>query len=94
MTLAANGRRRDPLRPHRRRARSWAVAGDRRGKSLFWAGMNKGKRSLAIDISKPEGKEIITRLICAPGPDAASSDQPAPRAAGSTTTNSASIAKT
>ncbi len=39
------------------------------GKSLFWAGMNKGKRSLAIDISKPEGKEIITRLICEPGPD-------------------------
>jgi 2-methylfumaryl-CoA isomerase len=45
----------------------WPVTAQ--GKSLFWAGMNKGKRSLAIDISKPEGKEIITRLICAPGAD-------------------------
>ena len=45
----------------------WPVTAQ--GKSLFWAGMNKGKRSLAIDISKPEGKEIVTRLICAPGAD-------------------------
>ncbi len=36
----------------------WPVTAQ--GKSLFWAGMNKGKRSLAIDISKPEGKEIVT----------------------------------
>lgn len=39
------------------------------GQSLFWAGMNKGKRSLAIDMASPAGKEIVTRLICAPGPD-------------------------
>ncbi len=33
------------------------------GQSLFWAGMNKGKRSIEIDIKHPEGREIISRLI-------------------------------
>lgn len=46
----------------------WPVTDD--GTSLFWAGLNKGKRSLAIDMRAPEGQEIITELICAPGPDA------------------------
>lgn len=49
-------------------AHRWPVTKD--GVSLFWAGMNKGKRSLAVDISRPEGQEIVTALICAPGPDA------------------------
>jgi 2-methylfumaryl-CoA isomerase len=40
------------------------------GQSLFWAGLNKGKRSLAVDMTHPEGQEIITTLITAPGPDA------------------------
>lgn len=35
--------------------------------SLFWAGMNKGKRSLAVDFRKKEGQELISRLICTPG---------------------------
>lgn len=39
------------------------------GTSLFWAGMNKGKRSLAVDVRRPEGQEIVTSLIVAPGPD-------------------------
>lgn len=39
-------------------------------KSLFWAGLNKGKRSIAIDMSQPRGKELITQIICAPGPNA------------------------
>jgi len=46
----------------------WPVTKDNR--SLFWAGLNKGKRSLAVDMSTPRGQEIVTRLICAPGPDA------------------------
>jgi len=41
-----------------------------RGRSLFWAGLNKGKRSIAVDMSTPQGQEIVTRLICAPGPNA------------------------
>ncbi|MFL5333984.1 MAG: CoA transferase [Geminicoccaceae bacterium] len=40
------------------------------GDSLFWAGLNKGKRSLAVDLSSPRGRELVTALICAPGPDA------------------------
>jgi 2-methylfumaryl-CoA isomerase len=35
--------------------------------SLFWAGFNKGKRSIAVDFRKPKGQEILTRLITAPG---------------------------
>jgi 2-methylfumaryl-CoA isomerase len=40
-----------------------------RGRSLFWSGMNKGKKSIAIDIARPEGQEIATALACAPGED-------------------------
>jgi 2-methylfumaryl-CoA isomerase len=40
------------------------------GRSLFWAGLNKGKRSIAVDMSHPEGRELITRTITAPGKDA------------------------
>jgi 2-methylfumaryl-CoA isomerase len=38
--------------------------------SLFWAGLNKGKRSLAVDFRRREGQELITRLIYAPGENA------------------------
>lgn len=49
-------------------ARRWPL--DRGGNSLFWQGLNKGKRSLAVDLKSPEGREIVTRLISRPGPDA------------------------
>ena len=49
-------------------ARRWPVT--ETGTSLFWAGMNKGKRSLAVDMGRPEGREIVSALITAPGPDA------------------------
>ncbi len=49
-------------------AARWPVTNS--GESLFWAGLNKGKRSLAVDMTHPEGQEIITSLITAPGPDA------------------------
>jgi 2-methylfumaryl-CoA isomerase len=45
--------------------RRWPVT--RNGDSLFWANLNRGKRSLAVDIRKPAGQELLTRLICAPG---------------------------
>jgi 2-methylfumaryl-CoA isomerase len=38
-----------------------------KGRSLFWAGLNKGKRSLAVDMTTPRGQEIVTRLICQRG---------------------------
>jgi len=40
------------------------------GQSLYWEGLNKGKRSVAIDLSRPEGRELAIGLITAPGPDA------------------------
>jgi 2-methylfumaryl-CoA isomerase len=45
--------------------RRWPVT--KAGDSLFWAGMNKGKRSIRVDFSKPEGRELVTRLITAAG---------------------------
>jgi len=46
----------------------WPITGD--GRSLFWAGFNKAKRSLAVDLRSPRGQEILTALICAPGENA------------------------
>jgi 2-methylfumaryl-CoA isomerase len=49
-------------------AKRWPVTA--RGDSLFWAGLNKGKRSVCIDYATPEGAEIAAALVTAPGPDA------------------------
>lgn len=46
----------------------WPVTED--GRSLFWAGLNKGKRSIAVDLRSAEGREILSSLITGPGPDA------------------------
>ena len=43
----------------------WPVTAD--GRSLYWAGLNKGKRSLALALDKPEGREIARAVITAPG---------------------------
>ncbi|MFQ5661210.1 MAG: CoA transferase [Gammaproteobacteria bacterium] len=37
------------------------------GKSLYWAGLNKGKRSISIDLKSEAGQELATALITAPG---------------------------
>lgn len=37
------------------------------GRSLFWAGLNKGKRSIQIDLHSPEGRDLVGALIGAPG---------------------------
>lgn len=49
-----------PRMPHR----------EGRGRSLYWTALNKGKRSIAIDLRKPEGRELIQGLVTAPGDDA------------------------
>ena len=49
-------------------SRRWPVTQD--NVSLFWQGLNKNKRSVAIDIRKPEGQELAREIICAPGDDA------------------------
>ncbi|MFV3126301.1 CoA transferase [Niveispirillum sp. KHB5.9] len=43
----------------------WPVTED--GRSLYWAGLNKGKKSVRIDIRRPEGRELAQALITAPG---------------------------
>jgi 2-methylfumaryl-CoA isomerase len=39
----------------------WPVTED--GTSIYWAGLNKGKRSLAADFRSPEGQQLVARLI-------------------------------
>lgn len=46
----------------------WPVTAD--GQSIYWAGMNKGKRSILVDVRSEEGRELLTALATAPGPDA------------------------
>jgi 2-methylfumaryl-CoA isomerase len=43
----------------------WPVTKD--GQSIYWAGLNKGKRSIAVDIRSPRGRDLLTALITAPG---------------------------
>jgi 2-methylfumaryl-CoA isomerase len=44
----------------------WPV--DSAGRSLYWVGLNKGKRSLRVDIRRPEGRELVYALLRLPGP--------------------------
>lgn len=48
--------------------RRWPVTSD--NISLFWTGLNKSKRSVVLDLSLPEGREIAMSIITAPGDDA------------------------
>ena len=32
------------------------------GASLYWEGLNKGKKSIAVDFAKAEGRELVQRL--------------------------------
>ena len=40
------------------------------GASLYWEGLNQAKRSVAVDLSRPEGRELAIRIATAPGADA------------------------
>jgi 2-methylfumaryl-CoA isomerase len=69
MTLAQMGAdviRFDPIGGGLDRTR-WPVNDE--GTSLFWAGLNKGKRSIQVDLRSDRGREVLTDLITAPGPD-------------------------
>jgi 2-methylfumaryl-CoA isomerase len=46
----------------------WPVIED--NTSLFWAGLNKSKRSVAINFRSPEGAELAKQIITAPGKEA------------------------
>jgi 2-methylfumaryl-CoA isomerase len=43
----------------------WPVTDD--GTSIYWAGLNKGKRSVAADIRSPQGQDLVQRLIADSG---------------------------
>jgi 2-methylfumaryl-CoA isomerase len=43
----------------------WPLAAS--GQSLFWAGLNKGKRSIQLDLTSDAGRELATALIVAAG---------------------------
>ena len=43
----------------------WPVADS--GASLYWAGLNKAKRSVALALNKPEGRELAQAIATAPG---------------------------
>ncbi|MBC7159718.1 MAG: CoA transferase [Porphyrobacter sp.] len=45
--------------------RRWPKAGN--GASLYWEGLNKGKKSLALNLSDPAGREMLAALATAPG---------------------------
>jgi len=48
--------------------RRWPVTTE--GRSLFWAGLNKGKRSIQVDLGSDQGRELVAAMITAPGRDA------------------------
>ncbi|MGK2870472.1 MAG: CoA transferase, partial [Mycobacterium sp.] len=43
----------------------WPVTDD--GDSIYWAGLNKGKQSVAVDMRATEGQDLIRRLIADAG---------------------------
>jgi 2-methylfumaryl-CoA isomerase len=46
--------------------RRWPVAKGS-GQSLYWAGLNKAKKSVCLNLRSSEGREILNKLIAAPG---------------------------
>ncbi|WP_428537169.1 CoA transferase [Rhodopila sp.] len=43
----------------------WPLARD--GNSLYWASLNKAKRSVTLALNTPQGQDLARALICAPG---------------------------
>jgi 2-methylfumaryl-CoA isomerase len=37
------------------------------GESLYWAGLNKGKRSIQVDLKSEEGRAVVRELLATPG---------------------------
>ena len=47
--------------------RRWPLAPS--GTSLYWTGLNKGKRSVTLNFRDPEGRRLLGDLLAASGPD-------------------------
>lgn len=64
MTLAQLGAdviRVDPIGGAADRYR-WPLSSET-GESLYWAGLNRGKKSITVNFSSPEGRQVIEKLI-------------------------------
>ncbi|MCK9543569.1 MAG: CoA transferase [Novosphingobium sp.] len=48
--------------------RRWPKTED--GASLYWEGLNKGKKSVALNLNDPEGRELLAALATAQGDEA------------------------
>lgn len=46
-------------------ARRWPLTAD--GASIYWAGLNKGKRSISVDLRSPRARELLTELVVGAG---------------------------
>ena len=40
------------------------------GDSIYWASLNKGKKSVALALDTAQGQDMARRIVCAPGADA------------------------
>lgn len=45
--------------------RRWPVTAQ--NDSLYWENLNRAKKSVALDLGKPEGRELLQALVCATG---------------------------
>lgn len=45
----------------------WPLAAN--GESLYWTSLNRGKRSVTIDVRSEPGRDLVRRLVTAPGAD-------------------------
>lgn len=37
------------------------------GMSLYWENLNRAKKSVALDLSRPEGRELLQQMVCSTG---------------------------
>jgi formyl-CoA transferase len=43
--------------------RAWGPPFDKEGISAYFAGINRNKRTIALDLSKPEGRDVLLKLL-------------------------------
>ena len=43
--------------------RTWGPPFDKEGISAYFAGINRNKRTIALDLSKPEGRDVLLKLL-------------------------------
>jgi crotonobetainyl-CoA:carnitine CoA-transferase CaiB-like acyl-CoA transferase len=43
--------------------RAWGPPFDKEGISAYFAGINRNKRTMALDLAKPEGREVLMKLL-------------------------------